>query len=131
MPATKTKLKRRHKYCPVCEQEVAMSVMRAAKNENDLYWLFCPSCDSNFALTSQEYHKEKRPNISSIEKDNAKVYHTEQTYSIGELIYHPDLKDMGLIVSKTSPPIVDCSGAIVVSFLETGQKTLIEGYAAA
>jgi hypothetical protein len=131
MTANKTKVKRRHKYCPVCREVVAMSVMREAENEDDLYWLLCPSCDSRFALTRQQYYRKKRPEISVVEKIRAKIYRTNQTYSVGELIYHRKLDDVGLVIDKAAAPLDNCSGAIVVSFMELGQKTLIEGYTAA
>ena len=130
MPATKGKVKRRRKHCPVCEEEVSMSVMRAAESDNDLWWLLCAACNSKFALISKEYQREKKPDMSAIERANATVYHTDQTYSIGDLLYHSKMEDIGLVVEKVSSPIATCSGAIVVSFMESGQKTLIEGYTA-
>lgn len=135
MLVTKTKTERkkakqRHKYCPVCKEMVPMSVIREAEDEGDLYWLLCSACDSKFALRRQEYHREKQPDISVIKKDSARVYRTNQTYSVGELIYHRRLDDVGLVVDKTAAPgSVNCSGAIVVSFMEAGSKTFIEGYA--
>ena len=130
MPAAKARAKRRRKYCPVCKAEVAMSVVREAEDENDLWWLLCPTCDNKFALTRQQYQRRKRPNISAIKKKDAKTYRTDQTYSVGELIYHPKLDDIGLVLDKSPLPSVNCSGSITVSFIEGGQKTLIEGYAA-
>jgi ribosomal protein L44E len=130
MSAAKAKVKRRRKYCPVCAEEVSMSVIRQAEGENDLWWLLCASCNSRYALTGREYQKEKRPDVSAIEKENARIYLTDQTYSVGELLYHPKLDDMGMVVNKSTSPMASCSGAIVVSFMEVGQKTLIEGYAA-
>jgi hypothetical protein len=131
MLVAKTKTKRRNKYCPVCKEVVAMSVIREAEDEDDLYWLLCTSCDSEFALTRQEYHRVKRPKVSAIKKDRAKIYRTSKTYSVGELIYHRKLDDMGLVVDKAAAPLVNCSGAIIVSFVEAGRKMLIEGYTAA
>ncbi len=107
-----------------------MSVMREAEAVNDLYWLLCPTCNSKFALTRQDYQKNKKPDMSAAEKGNAKTYRTNRTYKIGELIYHPKLADLGWIVDKIKAPIADCSGAIIVSFVEGGSKTLIEGYTA-
>jgi uncharacterized protein YbaR (Trm112 family) len=127
----RTKPKRRHKYCPVCKEEVAMSVMREAEDEYDMWWLLCPSCNSKFALTHREYHREKQPDISAIKENRAKIYRTSKTYSIGELLYHPKLGDVGLVVDKAAPPLINCSGAIIVSFIEAGEKTLIEGYTTA
>ena len=131
MSAVKKKPKRRRKYCPVCQEEVSMSVMREAEDENDLWWLICPSCESSFALTRREYQKEKKPDISAIEKDDARIYTTDETYSVGELVYHDKIGDMGVVIDKADSPLANCSGAIVVSFMEVGQKTLIEGYVAA
>jgi hypothetical protein len=128
----KKKARRRHKHCPICKEIVPMSVIREAEDEDDFYWLMCPSCDSKFALTRQQYHKGKQPDISPVEADRAKIYRTTQIYLIGQLIYHRKLDDLGVVTDKTSPPdSVDCSGVIVVSFVELGRKMLIEGYATA
>ncbi len=131
MSAAKAKVKRRHKYCPVCEEEVAMSVTREAQGENDLWWLLCPTCDSKFGLTSPQYRERKNRELLAIKKNDAKKYATDQVYSIGDLIYHPKLDDMGLVLSKSILPSVDCLGSITVSFIKIGPKTLIEGYAKA
>jgi len=133
MPADKTKVKgrvkRRHKHCPICNETVPMNVIHKSVGEEDLWWLFCSSCESNFALTRVEYQKEKKPNISAIKKADARKYNTKQVYSIGELIYHPKLGDIGIVTKKTHLPIANCSGALVVSFMKSGQRTLVEGYA--
>lgn len=127
----KRKVKRRHKHCPICDETVPMNVIHESVGEEDLWWLFCSSCESNFALTRVQYQKEKKPDISAIKKDNARKYSTKQVYSIGELIYHTKLRDIGIVTKKTQLPVPNCSGAVVVSFMEGGQRTLVEGYAIA
>ena len=133
MPAdkkkTKVKVKRRHKHCPICGEIVPMNVVHEAIDEEDLWWLFCSSCESNYALTHQEYQKEKKPNISAIEKSDARKYETEHIYSVGELLYHSKLDDIGIVMKKSNLSVDNCSGSVVVSFMKNGQKTLIEGYA--
>lgn len=131
MPAAKTKVKRRHRHCPICKDDVAMSVMREADGDGDLWWLLCPECNNRFALTSQEYRKRKHSEMFAVERSNAKVYSTKKVYSVGELIYHPKMDDIGLVLGKASLPSISCSGSISVSFLEGGHKMLIEGYSAA
>jgi hypothetical protein len=121
------KRKRRKKYCPRCKEEISMSVVRTAEDDPDLYWLICPSCDSTYALTRKQYHREKRPDISAINPDDAHEYDTGQTYSVGETLYHPSFDEIGLVVDKGAPPTSNCSGRVVVSFIESGPKTLIEG----
>jgi hypothetical protein len=132
---SKTKQKkasRKHKYCPECEEEMAMSVIRKAESDCDLYWLLCPSCKSRFPLTRQQYLRGKRPDISAIEPDSAREYQTNKTYKVGQLIHHNKLDDVGVVINKASAPSnVNCSGSIIVSFTEIGQKRLIEGYASA
>lgn len=124
----KKKARRRRKYCPECKEIIFMSVVREAQDESDLYWLKCPQCENHYALTSQQFHRKKRPKISAIEEPEARIYRTNQTYSIGDTIYHSSLHDLGVVVEKAPAPTNDCSGAIVVSFLREGQKNLIEGY---
>jgi len=126
---TKVRVKRRHKHCPICDEIVPMNVTHQAKNDEDLWWLFCSACESNFALTHQEYQKEKKPNISAIVKSDARAYKTEQIYSIGELLYHSKLDDIGIVMKKSSLAVANCSGSVIVSFMKSGQRTLIEGYA--
>lgn len=128
--AKKKRVRHRKKYCSVCDEDVSMAVVRQAEEENDLYWLVCPECKNRFAYTRSDYRKKKGPKVLAIKRDNAKVYNTSKTYSIGELIYHPKLHDMGLVVEKANAPFAECTGAIIVSFLQSGQKTLIEGYSA-
>ncbi|MBD3181378.1 hypothetical protein GF312_03740 [Candidatus Poribacteria bacterium] len=127
--ARKKRVRHRKKYCSICDEIVSMAVVRKAEEENDLYWLVCPECKNRFAYTRSDYRKKKRIKTPAIKRDDAKVYKTNKTFSIGELIYHPKLHDMGLVVEKASAPFAECSGAIIVSFLQSGQKTLIEGYA--
>lgn len=137
MAAAKTKTKkrkpkRRHKYCPICKEVLPMSVLREGEDTSDLWWLVCTECNSKFALTRPQYMKGKRPNISAIKKDDARRYLTNQIYSVGELIYHRKLDDIGVVVEKAAKPdSVNCSGSVIVSFSEIGQRTLIEGYAVA
>jgi transcription elongation factor Elf1 len=127
----KTEPRRRHKYCPVCKAVVPMSLIRKAEDDDDLYWLHCTECDNSFALTRQQYHRKKRPRISAIKKDRARIYRIKQTYSVGDVIYHRKLNDVGMVIDKAAAPLNSCSGAIVVSFEGSGQKMLIEGYTAA
>jgi len=137
MPAVRAKTKkkkpkRRHKYCPVCREVIPMSVIRESEDESDLHWLVCTECNSRFALTRGQYAKGKRPNISAIKGDDARTYLANQTYSVGEIIYHRKLADIGVVVGKSAEPgSVNCSGSIIVSFMEIGWKMLVEGYAAA
>ena len=129
---TKRKARRRKKHCPVCKEEISMIVTREAGSDDDLWWLICSECDSRFVLSRQQYQKEKKPDISAIEAGKAKEYHTNKTYKVGEVIHHSKLDDVGIVTSKASAPsTVDCSGSIIVSFMELGQKRLIEGYNAA
>jgi len=125
----KARVKRRHKHCPICGEVVPMNVIHEAQSDEDLWWLVCSSCGSNFALTRREYQKEKKPNISAIKKSDARKYNTKQIYSVGELIYHSKLSDIGIVMKKSELPIANCSGAVIVSFMKSGQRTLIEGYA--
>ena len=129
---TKKKKRRRHKYCPVCKEVMAMPVIRKAESDSDFYWLRCPDCESKFALTRKQYMRGKRPDISAIKPGKAREYHTDQTYKVGQLIHHSKLDDLGIVIRKAAAPsTVDCSGSIIVSFTEIGQKRLIEGYVAA
>jgi hypothetical protein len=130
MPVSRKESNASYKHCPVCKEEVSMSVIRKADGDDDLYWILCIACESSFALTRQAYQKEKQPDISAADKNSAKTYCTDRKYKIGELIYHPKWDDLGWVTNKATIPIANCSGSIVVSFMEGGLKTLIEGYTA-
>jgi hypothetical protein len=130
--AKRKKRNKRHKYCPECEEEMAMSLIREPESDRDFYWLLCPECEGKFALTRKQFLRGKHPDISAIKPDRAREYHTSKVYKVGQIIHHSKLDDVGVVVGKASAPsTVDCSGSIIVSFTEIGQKRLIEGYAAA
>jgi hypothetical protein len=73
MLATKTKAKsrarRRKKHCPVCKEEVSMTVIREAGGADDLWRLLCPTCESRFVLIRQQYQREKKPDIYDIDEN--------------------------------------------------------------
>jgi hypothetical protein len=120
--------RKRKKYCPKCKEAISMSVVRTAEDDPDLCWLVCPSCDSTYALTRKQFYRGKRPDISAIIQDDADEYDTGETYSVGEILYHPSFDDIGLVVDKGAAPLPNCSGSLLVSFMESGPKTLIEGF---
>jgi len=62
-----------------------------------------------------------------IDKSSAAIYNPENTYQVGDAIFHTEWDDIGKIVSKELTSGGD--KAIVVSFEKLGEKRLLEGIA--
>ena len=58
------------------------------------------------------------------ERDSCSEYRPENTYSVGQAIFHTDWDDVGKIVSKVRTS--NGAHAIVVSFEKLGERRLLE-----
>ncbi len=86
------------------------------------FWYMCLKC-KHVALISLD---ELNPKQDMNSKENCRVYSAEETYEIGEVIYHEEWQDYGKVKKKE----ISSSGysIIVVEFEKHGQKKLIENF---
>lgn len=84
-------------------------------------WYRCTRCRHISLITIKVAESSLN---STGEAPGAKPYTPEDSFSIGESIFHTEWNDVGKVLSKIRTS--DGSAAIVVSFQKQGQRTLIE-----
>ncbi len=86
------------------------------------FWYMCQKC-KHVVLVSID---ELTINQDADSKGNYRVYSAEETYEVGEIIYHAEWNDYGKVKKKE----VSSSGynIIVVEFEKLGQKKLVENF---
>ncbi len=111
-------------HCAHCDRVTKMEPIGAVENQPDKTWYRCTRCrhasllDLGVLRQAQEEAKKKLDRASCAE------YKPENTYRIGDSIFHSGWDDMGKIISKERT-----SGgerAIVVSFEKLGERRLLE-----
>ena len=104
-----------------------MKVLRAA-DETGLVWLNCLTTN---ALICCEFDEESGSPVNPIDAgdfgapapERFRTYMPEETYGIGEFIYHQTWRDVGRVIGRRELP--GSRRAIDVAFLNTGPKMLI------
>ena len=117
----------RFQVCPRCERRRKMKVLRPA-DETGLEWFNCLSCN---ALLCFEWDEESGAFVSpqligdfgAPAPEYFRTYVPEDSYEIGEFIYHQTWRDVGKVIGENELPGGRCS--IDVAFLNYGPKMLI------
>jgi len=101
-----------------------MEMIGAVENQPEKTWYRCTRCRHATLVDIVELKRAQDEGKKKLDKANCSEYRPENTYSIGQAIFHSGWDDIGKIVSK-----VRTSGgtsAIIVSFEKLGERRLIE-----
>lgn len=113
--------------CAHCDRITKMEVIGSAESQPEKSWYRCTRCRHATLIDLAELKREELEAKKKLDKADASEYHPEQTYRVGQAIFHSDWGDVGKIVSKERT-----SGggkAIVVSFERLGERRLLESVA--
>jgi hypothetical protein len=113
--------------CPRCRKRRKMQVLRAV-DETALEWTNCGACnalvcftydaDSDSVALAQDVGDFGAP-----APDEFRTYVPEQSYEVGEFIYHQTWRDVGKVIRRRD--LAGGRAAIDVAFLNYGPKMLI------
>ena len=117
----------RFQTCPRCEKRRKMRILRPL-DETGLEWANCLACNG---LVCFEHDEEEdtllRPQVvgdfGSPAPEMYRTYVPEETYEIGEFIYHQTWRDVGRVIRIRS--LAGGRSAIDVAFLNYGPKMLV------
>ncbi|GJM44656.1 MAG: hypothetical protein DHS20C21_14980 [Gemmatimonadota bacterium] len=106
-----------------------MQILRPA-DDTQLVWLNCLTTN---ALICCEWDEENAALVNPVDAgdfgapapDRFRTYMPEDSYEIGEFIYHQTWRDVGRVIGRRELP--GSRFAIDVAFLNTGLKALIVG----
>jgi hypothetical protein len=112
------------RFCGHCERITKMELIGATETEPDKNWYRCTRCRHATQVDMTELKRTLEEAKKKLERSACTEYHPENTYKIGQAIFHTEWDDVGKIVSK----VRTSSGerAIVVSFERIGERRLLE-----
>ena len=111
-------------YCGHCNRETKMEMVGTVEENPERVWYRCTRCRHASLLNVIAWKKIQEDAKKKVEKSECLEYRPDQTYTVGQAIFHTALDDMGRIVSKERTS--DGAHAIVVSFEKLGEKRLLE-----
>ena len=111
-------------YCNHCARDSRMEMIGAIENQPDRTWYRCTRCRHASLIDLAELRRVQEEARKKLEKADCSEYHPENTYNIGQAIFHMEWDDIGKIVSKERTS--DGARAIVVSFERLGERKLLE-----
>ena len=111
-------------HCVHCERVTKMEMIGAVENQPEKTWYRCTRCRHATLVDLEALKQSQQDAKKKLDKAQCLEYKPENTYSVGEAIFHSEWDDIGKIISK-----VRTSGggrAIVVSFEKLGERRLME-----
>jgi CxxC motif-containing protein (DUF1111 family) len=109
-------------FCVYCNKDTRMEMMNEAHGSADKIWLRCSRCHHMSMMESPA--KTEADAKGKAEAGTATPYNPQESFEVGQSIFHAGWNDTGRVVSKTKTS--DGCQAIVVSFEKQGQRRLIE-----
>lgn len=110
------------RLCGYCNKETRMEMVGERNDANSKVWFRCTRCHHSSLIDMAV--DENNLKETKLSQETATPYTPQQSFKVGEAIFHSVWNDLGKVMSK-----IKTSGgdqAIVVSFEKQGQRTLIE-----
>ena len=115
-------------YCSHCERTTKMEMIGAVEGQPEKTWYRCTRCRHASLVDLDELRRHQEESKKKLERDSCTEYRPENTYTIGQAIFHSEWDDIGKIVSKETTS--GGAHAIVVSFEKLGERKLLENVGA-
>ncbi len=115
------------RYCAHCERTTKMELVGAVENQPDKTWYRCTRCRHAVLLDLSELRKNEEAAKKKPERADCSEYNPQNTYMVGQAIFHTEWDDVGKVLSKERTS--DGGSAIVVSFERLGERRLLESLA--
>lgn len=111
-------------FCNHCSRVTKMEVIGSNESQPDRTWYRCTRCRHASLIDLVELRRVQDDAKKKVDRSECSEYKPENTYNVGQAIFHSDWDDMGKIVSKVRTS--DGAKAIVVSFEKLGERRLLE-----
>ncbi len=111
-------------HCAHCDRMAKMELIGTTDQMPDRSWYRCTRCRHASLINIEELRAVEEAAKKKLDRTEAAEYHPEQTYRVGEAIFHSDWGDVGKIISKERTS--GGGNAIVVSFEKLGERRLLE-----
>ncbi len=111
-------------FCNHCERLTKMEIIGAVEAQPEKTWYRCIRCRHASLIDLVELKRIQEDGKRKLERSSCSEYRPENTYNIGQAIFHSEWDDIGKIVSKERTS--GGARAIVVSFEKLGERRLLE-----
>jgi hypothetical protein len=113
-------------YCNSCGTVQKMEITSSVTGEESEFkkWAKCKSCKQVMIVDISDIIKNSTATLEGIENEECKKYSPQNTFEIGETIYHENWDDFGRVLSKET--LSNGKSSISVDFQKSGLKKLIE-----
>jgi DNA-directed RNA polymerase subunit RPC12/RpoP len=111
-------------FCNHCARITKMDMTGSLENQPEKTWYRCTRCRHAVLVDLTEIKKIEEEAKKKVERSDCSEYKPQNTYTIGQAIFHSEWDDIGKIVSKERTS--GGASAIVVSFEKLGERRLLE-----
>ncbi|MBI4535872.1 MAG: hypothetical protein HY708_06310 [Ignavibacteriae bacterium] len=111
-------------FCAHCERVTRMEMIGAVETQPDKTWYRCTRCRHATLIDLVQFRKTQEESRKKPDRAECFEYRPQNTYSVGQAIFHSEWGDIGKIISKERTS--GGESAIVVSFEKLGQRRLLE-----
>jgi hypothetical protein len=101
-----------------------MELIGATETQPDKSWYRCTRCRHATLVNAEDLRREEQESRKKVDRADAAEYRPEETYRVGQAIFHTEWDDVGKIISKERTS--GGARAIVVSFERLGERRLLE-----
>ena len=112
------------RYCAHCERLAKMEIVGAVENQPEKIWYRCTRCRHAVLMDMTELKKNEEATKKKVERADCIEYKPQNSYKVGQAIFHSEWDDVGKVVSKERTS--GGASAIVVSFERLGERRLLE-----
>ena len=109
-------------FCVPCNKNTKMEMVGDMAQAQEKMWLRCTRCH-HMSLMDMKLRGSDQKN-GKVDPASATPYTPDQSFIIGQALFHPEWNDVGKVTSKIKTS--DGHEAIVVSFEKRGQCRLLE-----
>lgn len=111
-------------HCIHCDRPSKMEMIGAVEEQPSKVWYRCTRCRHAMLVDFDQVKKSQEDGKKKLDRAACQEYRPENTYTVGQAIFHTEWDDVGKIVSKVTTS--DGAKAIVVSFERLGERRLLE-----
>ncbi len=113
-------------FCNFCSSVTKMELAGFTSEGEDStkQWAKCKKCKQKLVVDLEDLKKEVKPSIQLLKTEGSATYSPQNSYTVGESIFHQKFNDFGVVISKELT--AQGRGSILVEFQNSGKKKLIE-----
>jgi hypothetical protein len=108
-------------FCGYCNKDTKMEMMGEVQDGKGKNWFRCTRCHHMSLLDVSIQPNDPGAKLCA---ESATKYTPQQSFKVGEAIFHTEWNDVGKVVSKIRTS--DGSHAIIVAFEKQGERRLLE-----